>query len=616
MSIAKSQRYSGTSVELQTRIDVEFRDPVELVLRVGETRIDHDVSSDCEIRSWTILIANRFASRRLEQKRGSLPGLLTRDTVSAEVYDTTDWFFLSLLFFSFDPEETNSLGMTEQRSMLVFDDLPNELILIILSHLTKFQLFQSFSNLNRRLNDLVGNFVQHLSLSSSVSRTQFDALFDNHLRSIQSLLCSLSIENDTVGNYLLEKTQFIPLHNLSRLKLIDRALDLHEHLFKSIEPDRLDIVVTPFYPNDPSTPLSFASSKPLQIHLDIGDNAKDFFPRLTLCPTSSLVNVRITFSRLSLYTEWSSCSLPRSIEKLCLSILSIDQLDVHPSIVVPRLKDYQLSICLVPFDLLDSLLPLNTNLHLHRLAFNGQTTITDGQSWKQLLSKYRLVEHFHLQLFHDRSSQAPDYKHWQDQFPTSSFRYDPTTGTFRSQSSTFEISDRLHVNECVQDLNHVQRPSRISHLILRSQYWCSSFDLKCNIHQPLVRRFHHIRRLSTTYAQLIDFVGRNFLNQIQQLDLEFAENYCLIGNSIVEELVHLKSICFSSVFAGIHSLDLHTTIKELVRERLTHLVYLSIDSVHIIGDEQVEPTILQWFSSAASPPTISYVQGKSFTIWF
>ena len=330
--------------------------------------------------------------------------------------------------------------------------------------------------------------------------------------------------------------------------------------------------------------------------------------------TSILVDVRITFSKLSEYFQLFNCHFPIHIEKLYVSIFSIDKTDYHHSPSLLHLIDFQLEICQIPFYLIQCLLPLNTNLK--RLAFIGQTTTINAKSWKLLLEKYNSIEQFDLHLSNNKHIKLSDVEEWKYEFPNNSVEYNSLNNSFRICSSKFDILNRLYLNECITGLNHIEYSNKISHLIIRSQYWCSYFDLSLNIQNELSTRFNRIKRLSTTYQQLDYFLTTNFLNQIQQLDLEFSEKYCYIQNKIAEKFGNLKSIYFSSIYDGIHELNLHTLIKDILLNQFSKLVYIYIDAIRITDDEHVESSISQWYSSQINQPIINYIEGKSLSIWF
>jgi hypothetical protein len=330
-----------------------------------------------------------------------------------------------------------------------------------------------------------------------------------------------------------------------------------------------------------------------------------------------LVDIRLSFSKLSEYFELFINHLPIHIEKVYVSIFSIDKIDNHSSnILLPYLVDFQLEICQIPFNLIESLLPVNNKKKLERFAFIGQTTTINAKSWRLLLKKYDSIEQFHLQLINYKNIQLSDFEEWKTEFPQYSIEHNCFDNSFRLRSSKFDILNRITINECIDGLNHIQYSNNISHLIVRSQYWCSSVDLSINMQNELSKTFNHIRRLSTTYRQLEYFIKTKFLNQIEQLDLEFAEKYCYIQTEISEAFLNLKSLYLSSMYDGIHDLNLHSTIKDILLFKFSKIIYIYIDAVRIIDDEQVEKSISQWYSPQINEPVINYIEGKVLSVWF
>ena len=340
--------------------------------------------------------------------------------------------------------------------------------------------------------------------------------------------------------------------------------------------------------------------------------------QLDLPSTSVLVHLRLSLLKLSSYFQlFYNCStIP--IEKLILSILSIDRDDIQsfPTINLPQLVEFQLETCPISFCLLENLLPSNLSRHLKRFAFTGQTNNFDAQSWKSLLRKYLNIDCFDLQLFNCTNLEFSDLQQWNRCFPNTHFEFNPIENTFRTCFSKFDQVERLLVTESVQDFDHINYPNQISHLIIRSQYWSTYFKLSLKLQEDLLKRFNFVRRLSISYRQLRPFVKKNFLSRIEQLDLEFAEKYCVVEDDIAQEFTNLKSIQFSSMYEGYQQMNLHTTIKDILLNKFTQVCFLSIDAIRIIDDPSVEDTVHRWYSHESSVPLISYRPGKSFSIWF
>ncbi|CAF0844300.1 unnamed protein product [Adineta steineri] len=499
--------------------------------------------------------------------------------------------------------------------MIYLEDLPNELILSLFSYLTKFELLKSFLKLNIRFNILLSNYIHHINLSSILTKNQIDKYSKNYFPYINNDIYSLTFDNYEIGKYFLEKIKFIQLENLYKIKLIDNGIDLQDGLFEIFKPNILNLVITSLSQEKKRWKFSSTSIKQLQIELQTGDIAKNFLTnQFDVLSTSILVDIRITCSKLSEYFQLFNCQFSIHIHKLCVSIFSIDKTDYHHLSILPYLNEFQLEICQIPFYLIQFLIPSNENLK--RFAFIGQTTTINAKSWKILLEKYISLEQFHLYLSNNKSIDLFDIEEWKYEFPKYLVKYNSLNNSFQICSSKFDIFDRLYLNESIEHLNHIEYPNKIVHLIIRSQYWCSYFDLSLNIQNELITRFHRIKRLSTTYRQLEYFLKSSFLNQIQQLDLEFLENYCVIQSDIAEKFLNLKSISLSSIYDGIHELQLHTIIKDILLNKLSNIIYITIDAIQIIDDEHVENSISQWYLLQNNQPIINYIPGKSLSIWF
>jgi len=160
--------------------------------------------------------------------------------------------------------------------MFHLDDLPNELFLIIFSYLTKFELLESFLKLNIRFNILLSNYIHHLYFSSILTKNQLDKYSQSYFPFINNYIYSLTFDNYQIGNDFLEKTKFIQLENLSRIKLIDNGIDLQEDLLQRFKPDTLNLVITSLNQENKRWKFLSTSVKRLQIELETGENAKKY----------------------------------------------------------------------------------------------------------------------------------------------------------------------------------------------------------------------------------------------------------------------------------------------------------------------------------------------------
>lgn len=307
------------------------------------------------------------------------------------------------------------------------------------------------------------------------------------------------------------------------------------------------------------------------------------------------------------------------IDKLSLTIFSIDSIDRPMKFVFPRLKDFQIEICSIEFDFLSEILPLTNEEKLERFSFTGKTTKIDGRSWKILLDQYRSIDRIDLKLFLSTDSFSfHQLIEWENEFPKRFFQIDRRKKLLEISSSKFDHLDQICLNESVDDLQQIDYPNEISHLTIRSQYWCSKFDLPTNIFTDLLNRFVHLRRLSINYQQLKIFLNKHFLSQIEQLDLEFSERFCFIDEQISTEFPRLKSLQISSIYEGTYPIELQSTIRTILFQRFSHLNFLSIDSIEFVDvqEENVQSMISEWFQFRTVSPRISYLKGKTFSIWF
>ncbi|CAF1004696.1 unnamed protein product [Adineta ricciae] len=454
-----------------------------------------------------------------------------------------------------------------------------------------------------------------MNFSSVLSKQQIDKYAQKFLPFIRNSIYSFTFDDYHIGRTFFDQTRSIRLENLSQIKLIDHGIDLQDDFLGQFRPETLNLVITSFNQTCKPCKLLSTSIKRLHIEFETGDDAKHYLANhLEILSTSVLVHMRIIFSKLSEYFQLFQLHLPIHLEKLYVSIFSIDKSDYHRSLIFPYLLDYQLEICQIPFYLIQFLLPSSTNLQ--RLAFIGQTTTIKAKSWKILLSNYLNLERFDLHLSQNYDVHYSDIQEWKYEFPKYSVDYNSLKNSFRINSSKFDRLDRLYLNESIENFHHIDYSNEISHLIIRSQYWCSYFDLSLNLQNELYQRFKFIKRLSTTIRQLEYFLRTNFLTRIQQLDLEFPEKYCFIPNELVEKLPNVKSIYLSSMYDGTQDLSLHTVIKELLLEKFSQINYLYIDAVRIIDEENVQESISSWYSSRIKQPYVKYLLEKSLSIWF
>ena len=126
--------------------------------------------------------------------------------------------------------------------MFGFDDLPNELYLIVFCYLTKDELIESFYQLNQRINSILLKYFSRIFLQTKLTRKQIE-----QYQQIDAFIQNLTIENYQIGKeFICEK---ISLKNLSRIQFIDSALELYENVIERIQPEIIAFVSTCFCQN-------------------------------------------------------------------------------------------------------------------------------------------------------------------------------------------------------------------------------------------------------------------------------------------------------------------------------------------------------------------------------
>jgi hypothetical protein len=166
--------------------------------------------------------------------------------------------------------------------MFYFDELPNELILMIFSYLTKFELLESFLKLNTRFNCLLSKYIHHINLSSIFTKNEINKFSKDYFSYIKNEIYSLTIDNYQIGKDFLQTTKSIQLENLFRIKLIDHGIDLQQELLKRFNPEVLTVVITSLNQENKQWELASTSVKRLEIEFETGEIAKKYFTN-SLC---------------------------------------------------------------------------------------------------------------------------------------------------------------------------------------------------------------------------------------------------------------------------------------------------------------------------------------------
>lgn len=153
--------------------------------------------------------------------------------------------------------------------MFLFEDLPNELILIIFSFLQPSDLFEKFLRLNSRLKNLLVEHFRHVELLKSFDQENFRKFVDEFLPLTNDFVRSLTIDHQIIGNEFLHRTKSIRFDCLENLRLIDDAIDLSDEFLRRFPLEFLRLSSTSFYERTKSISLQSKSIKRIQIDLQI-----------------------------------------------------------------------------------------------------------------------------------------------------------------------------------------------------------------------------------------------------------------------------------------------------------------------------------------------------------
>lgn len=157
----------------------------------------------------------------------------------------------------------------DKQEMLSFEDLPNELILLIFSYFNRSELFQSFLQLNKRFTSLLVEHFHHLHLSKTFTQEDFQRLMIEYFPVMKDYISSLTIDHPCIGKEFLRRIESVPLNHFFSVHLIDEAIDFHEEFLQRFQPDRVQITSTSFYPTKNPIRLQSTSIKQIQLDLQI-----------------------------------------------------------------------------------------------------------------------------------------------------------------------------------------------------------------------------------------------------------------------------------------------------------------------------------------------------------
>ncbi|CAF1577834.1 unnamed protein product [Didymodactylos carnosus] len=79
---------------------------------------------------------------------------------------------------------------------MLFEQLPNEILYYIFSHLTPYHLFLTFNNLNTQMNNIIHRHHLHVQLEKYVDNDVLKYYFDKIISTVPHSICSLTLSTD------------------------------------------------------------------------------------------------------------------------------------------------------------------------------------------------------------------------------------------------------------------------------------------------------------------------------------------------------------------------------------------------------------------------------------
>ncbi|CAF1522746.1 unnamed protein product [Adineta ricciae] len=297
--------------------------------------------------------------------------------------------------------------------------LPNELLHIVCSHLTGFEIHRAFSDLNARLTGIISDYTKHFNLTQ-MKFQQFEECCRVLLQSdrgaqIQSLC--LSNRRPVVNEIALFLTKLRPLHerlpNLQCLKLFGATTaELMHYLPNTILLQKL-------------AKLSIESKKKYTTE----DIDRIFFEDLVknLGPIQQLSLKGICLTNISQF-QWLNNTVThlnidieriaelisilrvfRNLQYLSVNVVAINdtsQVQCNDAVPALQLKEFRLksfdSISLPTFDDLVFSLNLMPNLHSFKCQLNifytvlneDYSTYADGDRWHMIRNQFKSLANF------------------------------------------------------------------------------------------------------------------------------------------------------------------------------------------------------------------------------
>ncbi|UJR32579.1 hypothetical protein I4U23_020039 [Adineta vaga] len=305
-----------------------------------------------------------------------------------------------LLIYRFSTNENikklRTLPYDDRKRANCFEDLPNEIHFEIFDYLEACHLYEAFSNLNMRFQNLLASFARlkmNLSIGSKELRQNrcTHILMPNKHRIVSLQLCNFLDLEDPLSHCIIDAS-FIRLESLRLIgisadKLVPLLIGLIAlpHLFSlSIEPDDLPDDISNVYQaifNLSSLKYNQLSFFSLELFIPLPIATKNQFTGIEVlvidhrCTIDELINMLSYTSRLSRL----SCSEVNESNK---SIIK------EALIQISSLKCIRIVLCAADFDELESLItkiaPQLEELHV---TCCRDITYLDSDRWKRIVSK-------------------------------------------------------------------------------------------------------------------------------------------------------------------------------------------------------------------------------------
>ncbi|CAF0921743.1 unnamed protein product [Adineta ricciae] len=285
-----------------------------------------------------------------------------------------------------------------------FEYLPNEILLDIFEYFHLRDLFQTFHNLNFRLNQLLYESFRSYSLDlRSISRYDFDIICQQHLPIILHKITSIHLaDNDETPN--------LPQRFLSQSISVDQFTHLKSLSIHSIQ--SIDIIHQIIKQSQQVTHLKiikcFCEYKEIQLINQIWS-----LPKLTFCHLDNLISKGIYFSELltpsstikylsikNIICDFRSLSYvfqkTPSLQHLSTTIVCTEKFEKIPPPTNPLLTKLSLSY--------DGSIPSLMNLFQHMPLLRSLTISTsylllDGDEWQAILTDcLPQLKYFHFKM--------------------------------------------------------------------------------------------------------------------------------------------------------------------------------------------------------------------------